>query len=376
MKNLFFLALFSTTILLQLACKSTQKLYEDGKYERVFNSLASKASKAKLSSDEQSIFLRAIDDWTKDQSNNLNQLLETREPKDWKNGLAELKTIAELQDKFDSYPQIRTKDYAALDVPAFKEEFYLRLYDYHQYFFNDFFEKYDESGDKREVIQAYGELQEMHLYGGEQYYLDSLEAVCLALGHRNFVIDIDNRTVGNFYEFNTSFVNRIALYDDKWSTYHKSLADSLIDYVIKIDLVDINEDRRDINRTQTYSREIVDGYETVTDTSGRTTQVPIYRTVTAQVDEVGHTFIVQTRAEVSVYNNVTRRRDYGETYIKEAYEEVLRNYLRSGDTQAVPSNVRLESGAYTNFPNYDYGTLISRALEGMADDVEADIRRF
>jgi len=376
MKNLFFLALLSTTILLQFACKSTQKLYEDGKYERVFNSLAGKASKAKLSSEEQSIFLRAIDDWTKDQSSNLNELLETREPKEWKSGLTDLKTIAELQDKFNSYPQIRSKDYAALDVSAFKEEFYLRLYEYHDYFFNDFFEKYDESGDKGEIIRAYDELQEMRLYGGEQYYLDSLEAVCLDLGHRNFVIDIDNRTVGNSYEFNTSFVNRIALYDNKWSTYHKSLADSLVDYVIKIDLVDINEDRRDVNRTQNYSREVVDGYETVTDTSGRSSQVPIYRTVSAQVDEVGHTFIVQTRAEVSVYNHVTRSRDYGESYIKEAYEEVLRNYLRSGDTRAVPSNIRLESGGYTNLPNYNYDTLISRALEGMADDVEADLRRF
>lgn len=369
--------LISLTILLQFACKSTQKLYEDGKYEKIFSTLASKADKAKLSADERTIFLKAIDDWSKDQAKELNTLLETNEPKDWKSGLSNLEDIAKLQNKFESYPQIRTRDYSKLDVAAFEEEFNIELYKYHQYFFNDFFEKYDATQDKREIIRAYGELEEMRKYNDNRSYHDSLENVCLELGHRNFVVKIDNRTIGNNFEFSTSFLNRIDLRNDKWSSYYKSLNDTEIDYEINIFLTDIREDDRQVDRVQSYSREIQDGYETRVDTSGRSVEVPVYRTVTAQVNEIGFTYIVQAQAKVDIYNKQSRRREYDEYFRDESYDEEVRNYLRSGDNRAVPSSIRLETGSpYTNINNYNYSRLIEDVLEKLANAVEYEVRRF
>lgn len=375
MHNKIPLFLFLISIIIS-ACGGAKALYQKGKYDKVISNLDSKAQRGKLQGDDKEILSKSIEAWAKSKAESLNASMDSDDYKVWKKSLKSLDDIHSRQSQFKNYRQLRQADLPYVDVPAYSREFNGLLFDYYHTGFDKQFERFHQTGDKNEVIDAYTLLSNMKKYTDNRGYIDSLEQICLDLGHRYFRVSIENNTFGNQFTFNTNFQNRISLFNSQWNTYDNSLNPAKVDYDIIVTLTNIDTDFSENSRRQSYSRQIEDGYRTETDTSGNTTQIPIYRTATAEVRETEYRFAAQTRAYLEIFDVQNNRRVVSENVRDEKYDSETFAYLESGEEAAVPSNVRLDRQPGAFGPDYDYDDLVEDSLEDLADRVEDYIEDF
>ena len=371
MRPHFFLILLSS--LLFFSCKSAKELYNEGKYDKVLDSLEKKAAEGKLNREEKSLFIKSFNAWTEEENKKLEQLYSSNEHKNWEKGLKSLNKINDRQSKVKRYGRIDQDKLIYINTDEWKTDFDTILCDYRFDNYEDRFNRYDNNGDKNEVIKAYKEVQKMKEYCKDWRLIDSLEQLCLELGHRNFEVRIDNNSFGVFFQFNRYFEDQIDLFDDKWSSYSTSFPDSLTDYYIRISLERVYDSERSSEFTREYTDRVIDRYETQTDTAGNTTQVPIYVDISARVNEVETEYSIDANAEASIYRAFDNRRVFYETYTEREVERLERNFFVSGDRSAIPSSVRLERN---NTFNYDFDDLIEQALEDLADEISRDLNGF
>jgi len=111
------------------------------------------------------------------------------------------------------------------------------------------------------------------------------------------------------------------------------------DCVLQIDFGRINVNRDQSSRTENFSEEVADGFETQRDTSGREIRVQKYKTVQGTVRTISEN--ITYRWEMAVRpGGITEYCDYNQRFFSAEERLVIERYELSGDREAIPSRYR------------------------------------
>ena len=363
---------FLLAIFILFSCKSAKDFYQEGRFDKALESLDKKAAKGELSRDERNLYVDAFNDWTEAENKKLDTYYASHEYKDWKKGLKSLDGLEDKQNKIKRYKQLKNQELIFIGIDQWRTDFNQVLLTYHQTNIDNYFGLFEQKGDKSNMINAYNQVQDLKKYSKDKLHIDSLQEICLNLGHRYFSVQIKNNTFGNFFEFNNQFENNINLYNDKWSTFSNT-GNADTDYEIIISLEDIDQREDASENRQTYSRQVIDRYETQTDTAGNSTEIPIYENISAEVNEVRREYIAQGRAVAVIIWRNDNRRVFSEDYRLDERDGDTKYYLVSGNQDAVPDNINLETFSINN---YDYDDLVEEVLERLARAISDDLNNF
>ncbi|MEM9549080.1 MAG: hypothetical protein AAGA77_24040, partial [Bacteroidota bacterium] len=111
------------------------------------------------------------------------------------------------------------------------------------------------------------------------------------------------------------------------------------DCEVELDFSRLDVDERSENSSRNYTKEILDGYRTETDTSGNSVQVPIYKEVSGTVTTRRITKTVSWRVDVEI-NRSTNNCDLREERFTEEVEDKIEIYELSGDERAIPNEFK------------------------------------
>ena len=155
---------------------------------------------------------------------------------------------------------------------------------------------------------------------------------------------------------------------NEWDTYNNNLPDSLTDYIVSYGIRYVYTSDNERDSYQTYSREVVESLREETDTLGNVTEIPIYETIEATVKTTTYQYLVQAEAALSIKSLSNNETAFFRTYNDNQQEEITLNFRDSGNEEAIPDNINIETFSIIN---YDYGSLIDVAFGNLGQQVSS-----
>lgn len=350
-------------------CKSIDKLYESGDYEQVLSKLEGKAKRSKLDRREKTLLIRAANKYFETEQSKVLASSNSNNFKDWKNAKQKIKRLKKEEEKISEYPQLRSSDLDNTELDALAESIDQKLFDYTLSLYHDYIAEYHQTGDRDYTIRASRQVNDLDNYGASDFFIDSLYDEAVALGHRFIAVDFDS-DVFNRWEFRNDFQNKIDLRNDDFNTFTDRVGEET-DYELYVaaEISDTDQDTDD--SYENYSEEIVDYYETEIDTAtNQEIKTPVYKTIEAEVKKVEYVWTVEGRGEYEIYDHRNNRRFDRGTFRARVQDQDYRYFLESGDEDAVPSSVDLET---FSIRNYDYDDLIEECFEELADEFDSRV---
>ncbi len=365
------LILFTSFITLTFFyCTSPQELIDKGKYERVLSKYQLKAKRSTLTIQEENHYKSAFNEWKKDKYDLLENYEKSTVYKDWEKALRQLNQIQTYQQEIRQGTSFTDDELNPIHTNQWKWQFMDKLFETHYNNYHEWVAQYHETQDRQHVIRAYGQVEKMEDYRSDEGFYNYYRDSCVALGQRNFIISFENNTFGTMFDFNTRFANQIHFSSGIWNKYHTSLPDSLIDYYVTVSLTNLRESDQEENNYINYSKEIISHYDMQTDTSGIVHNVPVYKTVEAQVKEINYTFTVLGEASIDWYDNRRKRGDGYRIFNAGAEAIETRRLYDSGDRQAIDGTVILDGSAIFF---YDYSNLKRDVIQQLANQINSNL---
>lgn len=367
MKRITFFLVF---IFALSACKSVDKLYQEGNYKQIISKLDGKAKKGKLDRKEKSLLIRSVNKYAEQINGEVATSLNESKPSEWIKARKKLLKLDEKLAEVNSYSQIRESD---IDASRFEElytQLNKKLYDYTVNEYDAAIANYDKTNDRDYAKKAYAHARKLYDYGGEPELVEEMELTAIDLGHRVIYVDIDGPLDYSFL-FRTQFERDIDLDDDVFNTFTEFGSSMDADYRLDLEVEITNKDIYENSRTDRYTDRVVDYYDNVIDTSTNSTnQVPVYKDIEAVVETSELTLFVEG---VYVYEirdlRTNRRHDSGNERRRIENTELVHR-LVSGDPDAVPSNIDLSSQVINTRDAYD--DLVEELFRVLANDFNSD----
>jgi len=228
---------------------------------------------------------------------------------------------------------------------------------------------FEETGDKRQAQDAYYMFSKVGEYsiGNEYGDLNILVDRALMAGTVNILVEAESWEVGVGWEIDQRFddIERVKTNDFVNIYFERSVEN--LDCRIELDFARLDVDRRARNTTENFSEEIIDGYQTVVDTSGVSRQQPIYKTVNGSVgiEIIERTYRWSARATIDRFNNQCDFRN-------QTFDAVIRDeaerYDLSGDERAIPDRFKVRNGEFRNDED--------EIIESLIDDIYLQFKRY
>jgi len=368
MKHLTFLFVL---IFALSACKSVDKLYQEGNYKQILSKLEGKAKKGKLDRKEKTLLIRAMNKYGEEINADALTSLNASKSSDWIKAKKKLFKLDDRINEVQSYSQIKSSDIdpSRLDelVPQLNE----KLYDYTINLYDAAIARYEKTKDRDFARKAYAHAKNLYDYDGDPQTIESLAQIAIDLGHRTIYVDVDG-PFGDGFIFDNHFERQLDFNDDVFNTFTSfRLNEADYDLLIEVDVT--RRDTDESRRSDRYTKRVIDYYDNVVDTAtNATTEVPIYKNIEAIVETVELIRYVEGEYDYEVRDNRNGRRfDFGsERRRVEQSEEYYT--LESGDEEAVPSNIQLTRGNVIN--NRDaYDDLLEELYRELVDDFNSDV---
>ncbi len=368
--NLF---LFSLVLLFISCSKNAVKEFEKGNSLKAYEILYKKAKKGDLTRDEKTLFKDVILELVHNDSISVFREIHSRVLEDKMKGYAHLKDIKKrhqeiiaLRYPLPSYDYYNSELYDSVSYDVTKD-LYTRA--------QDRLQRTIDEGNKIHARNAYTDIERIDDYHvSESYPIEDLKRNCLFYGTVYTLVQFDNDVrFGSRYIDQYFDEDEIRLNDSKWSKFHyRSDLDINYDRVAEVVLTDADFDDDTNRSTKNYSDRIITGYETKTDTSGKTEQIPQYGTVNATVTTEKITRELLVRGYVRIQE---RGKNDDTDNIRENYKETIQVYSSSGDDRAIPKSVkdRLDK------PREDFSreeNFYREAIEDFMKEVERKLERL
>ena len=136
------------------------------------------------------------------------------------------------------------------------------------------------------------------------------------------------------------------------------------DCYIELDFSRLDVDESDKESSQNFSDRIIEGYNTVTDTSGNTTKTPIYKEVKGRVTSYQITKRVSWTIDIDILKS-TVNCDLRERRFKESVEDKVEIFELFGDERAIPDVYKNQS----NDRIADTDDMVDELLEKLYDRI-------
>ena len=354
------------------ACKSVDKLYQEGNYKQLISKLDGKAKKGNLDRKEKVILIKAVNKYSEEINAEVIESLAQSNPSDWIKAKKKLDKLEETTKEAASYSQIGS----SAIIPSRYNELYPKinekLYDYTLSLYDSAIADYDSSGDRKYAMQAYSHTRKLDDYGGDPKFIEQLEIEAIDLGHRTIYLDLDG-PINYSFVFRDHFERELDLDNDLFNTFIEFGDSGDPDYKLEIDVDIIRKDSDRRTRQDRYTDRVVDYYDNVVDTSTNTTnKVPVYKDIEAIVETAEILRYVEGEYDYDIWDvHFNRRLDNGSERHRVEYTELV-STLISGDEEAVPSSIDLNSFIVSDREAFE--DLLEELFEVLAEDFNDDVR--
>jgi len=368
MKQLTF---FLVLIFALSACKSVDKLYQEGNYKQILSKLEGKAKKGKLDRKEKNMLVKAMNKYGEEINADVITSLAANKPSEWLKAKKQLLKLDDIIRDVQGYSQVKSADINSSKVDELVPQLNVKLYDYTINQYDAAIANYERTKDRDYAQKAYAHAEKLYDYNGDPKTIESLSLIAVDLGHRTIFVDVDG-PFGDGFIFDRYFESELNFRDDVFNTFTEHrITDA--DYSLSIEVDIIDKDFNESSRSDRYTKRVVDYYENVVDTSSNsTTEVPVYKDIEAIVETVEIVRYVEGAYEYEVRDNRNLRRfDYGSERHRVDEREVYYT-LESGDEEAVPSNIKLSN--VTRWDNRDdFDELLEQLYRELVNDFNGDV---
>ncbi len=323
------------------SCSSPQKLYEKGKYFKAFDSVLGDLKEGKKDRKDVVLLNKSFSkmiDMAKDEMYLLNDGYK----------------VNDLSHNFKQYHEVDkryTKGRTYLDDE--NDVKYERFSADKKQLVNDAYEEgkalmvyFEESKNKSDARNAYYHFELVKEHGNGYNDIKQLlfDAKRSAIVIYNVDADLDSDFTYQWdvdrkfddLEGESGFVRIV--YDNHFVTS---------DCFVQLDFSRLDIDESNDESYKNYSKKILEGYKTETDTSGNTTQIPIYNEVSGSVTTKAIKKTVAWRVDLEIINS-SQNCKLREDRFRASVEDRVEIFELSGDERAIPdefknnSNNRLE----------------------------------
>ena len=342
------------------SCSSPQKSFDKGNYEQAFSSALKNLNKGKSDRKDKTILNKAFEKLYNEKLTEAQSFLRSDVLEDWEEAHELHEEIIELYNDGSKY---LSSDFDAGLEKVHNNQDQLGT-DLAEGFHNlgqESMLAFNESGNKLAAQDAH------YFYERTQYYdpnfTDIDEAIDKALLEGTILVLIEADAPFEFsyeWEIDREFDDierQSSQYVD--IKYNKLVSDP--DCVLEINFGRLDRDTRQSTRTDRFTEEIEDGFETSIDTSGREIRVPRYRTIEGSVttitEEIRYEWDMSVRPSgIREYCNFRQR-------IFSADERIqIERYELSGDRDAIPSRFREED------VSIDEDDIVEELIEDLYDE--------
>ncbi len=329
---------FFFTCVLFFACSSPQKSFDKGNYEQAFSSALKNLNKGKSDRKDRNILNDSFERLYDEKLTEAESFLRSDVLEDWEEAHELYGEIIELYDDGSKYLSADF-DTGMEDVYNSQDQLGTDLAVSFHKLAQESMLAFDETSNKLAAQEAH------YLYERTQFYNPNFpdidEALDRALleGTVLILIDADAPFEPSYeWEIDREFddIERAgSQYVD--IRYNRLVQDP--DCVLEINFGRLDIDSRESSRTERFTEEVEDGFETSVDTSGQEIRVQQYRTIEGSVttitEEIRYEWDMSVRPSgIREYCNFRQR-------IFSADERVqIERYELSGDRDAIPSRFR------------------------------------
>jgi len=368
MKHLTF---FLVLIFALSACKSVDKLYQEGNYKQILSKLEGKAKKGKLDRKEKSLLIKAMNKYGEEINSYALTSLAASKPSDWNKAKKRLFKLDDKIAEVQSYSQIKASDINSSRLDELEPQLNEKLYDYTITQYDAAIANYDRTKDRDYAQKAYAHAEKLYDYNGDPKTIESLSLIAVDLGHRTIYVDVDG-PFGDMFIFDNNFERQLDFDNDLFNTFTEFRVNDS-DYDLEIDVEITRRDSDESSRSDRYTKRVIDYYDNVVDTATNSTnEIPVYKDIEAIVETIEIVRYVEGEYEYELRDNRNGRRfDYGSERRRIEEREVI-YVLESGDEEAVPSNIQLSNGVFRNERN-SYDDMLEELYRELVNDFNSDV---
>ncbi len=357
---------FKTLLLALLvlsACSTPQKSFEKRNYDRAFDLALAQLNRSKSVKENTAILRKSLNELIKEGLTEAGQLKRNDSLKDNDRALV---TYEKLQDKIsDAEPYLGNEFTSQLEqLQDYALEVQEELY---QNYLQQGLDKLDEAvqTEQKQLAQdAYREFEAAKSYTFDNFEADSLMDIALEEGKMYYYVETDAPfELMEEWEIDRQFDDVEWLSGGFQQIYYETNRDQA-DCILEVTFGSIDFDIDEASSSQSFQKQVIDGYNTVTDTSGQTHQEPIYRDIEGTVVKKIRTKTGSWKAEISVFSGTPNCTLSGTTLWAETESEIT-EYELQGNTDAIPSEYK--GGMTPSFEDED------DMIEEMIEDL---YRRF
>lgn len=314
------------------SCSSPQKLYEKGKYFKAFDSVLSELQSNKKKRKNTILLNKAFSKMIDLAYDNMYYLDNGYEVNELRYNLEQYAKVDVRFVKGRSYLDENNK----IKYEAFESDKFQLISDAYEEgkALLDFFKESENKIDAQNAFLHF-ELVKKYGYG----YTDINQWLKLAKVAATVVYNVDADLDSDFsyqWDVDRKFDNL-----EGEEGFVKILYDNNIesaDCFVELDFSRLDVDERDSESIQSYTKEIIDGYSTQTDTSGNTIKTPIYKEVTGSVKTILITKTLSWRVDLEIKKSNINCNLKQERFTASVVDKVEIHEIR-GDERAIPSDL-------------------------------------
>ncbi len=353
------------------ACKSVDKLYQEGNYKQILSKLEGKAKKGNLDRKEKGMLVKAMNKYAEEINREVLESLNSSRPSEWTKAKKKLEKLEDSFDEVNNYSQVRSDDLIPSRIDELYPQLNTKLYNFTIDEYDEDIANYDRTGNRDYAQRAYGHAGRLYNYGGDIETIELLEIQAIDLGHRVTYVDVDG-PIGYGFTFKNYFERELELNNDVFNTFVEFRNLSDIDYRLSIEVDITRADTDRSTRQDRYTDKVVDYYDNVIDTStNQTNQIPVYKDVEAVVETAEVTRYVEGEYDYDIWDIRNNRRfDYGGERHRIEDSQIVYTLI-SGDEDAVPSNIDLSTRSINS--RSDYEDLLKELYRVLVDDFNNDV---
>lgn len=367
------LLLFSFLACFFFSCgKNALKQFQSGDTLGSYKTLYKKAKKEKLDRDEKRLFKKVISELITEDSLEYYRLIDYRSFESDKKAYVLFVDMDKRREEIDrlniplpNYSFLNYEDYDQLSKNI-TETMFVEA--------DNLLNLSSQSGNRLDAQEAFKILEEMKFYHtASEYDLIGMQDIALELGIEHILVNFDNRSYNNSYLVNKySDFDDLDLYNSQWKIYHDRQGFEQYLYIVDIIIRQARFYENTKSFTDNYTKDIVTGYETQTDTSGNTVRKEVIEKVYATVtrSEITRVLTIDGELEFRVVNGSRFDED-----LERSYQENNVNYSYTGDIRAIPESVKDDLNSNSSFSSDDdfFRILMDDFLEE-AGDIIKDVR--
>lgn len=328
--NLYILIIIATAI---SSCSSPQKLYEKGKYFKAYDSVLGDLNGGKK---DRKLLLLLNKSFTKMMDvarSEMYILNDGYQVNDLSHNFKQYHEVDKRFVKGKSYIDDENKT-KYVDFNTEREDLVMNTYEEGKALLLF----YEESNNKIDAKNAYYHFEFVNEYGYGYRDIDQLlyDAKELATVIYNVEADLDS-DFSYQYDVDRQFDDLEGENGFVKIVYDNNFING--DCNIQLDFSRLDVDESSSQTSQNFSNEILDGYKTEIDTSGNSTQVPIYKVVSGRVTTKTIIKTVAWRIDIEIVN-ASRNCDLREERFTASVEDRVEIYEYDGDQRAIPDEYK------------------------------------